>query len=313
MTKTLFGYDSCFLEHLTGEHPEGPDRLVSIVEAIEKNGMTEALLPVKKRVAVDPWIQQIHTKDYIERFRLACENGETYIDSAESAICPKSYEIARVAVSVTLAACDMIMAGEANNGFCALRPPGHHAEVDKSMGFCMFNNIAIACKYLQKHHGLKRILILDWDVHHGNGTQNSFERDPSVLFCSFHQHPATLFPGTGWPQEQGEGLGRGFTLNLPLEPGSGDSECMEQFQRRFLPKAHEFMPEFILVSAGFDGHIDDPMAELAMTDTAFDAITLDVMEIANKYCKGRVLSILEGGYDLETLGRCVVKHIKCMM
>ncbi len=313
MTKTLFGYDSCFIEHITGDHPEGPDRLESILEAIEKNDLASKLLSVDKRVDVDKWIESVHTPEYINRFRQACENGQAYIDSPESAICAKSYDIARVAVSVTLAACDMIMAGEAKNGFCALRPPGHHAERSQSIGFCMFNNIAIACRYLQKHHGLERILILDWDVHHGNGTQHSFESDPTVFFCSLHQHPATLFPGTGWPQEQGEGIGRSFSMNLPLQPEADDTECLEQFRERFIPKAHEFRPDFILISAGFDGHVDDPLAELKMTETGFIQMTQELMTLADLYCNGRMMSILEGGYNLDSLSNCVVEHIKCMM
>ena len=181
------------------------------------------------------------------------------------------------------------------------------------MGFCLFNNIAIACRYLQKRHKIKRILILDWDVHHGNGTQHSFERDDSVFYCSLHQHPATCYPGTGWSNENGEGPGRGFTLNLPLEPGAGDDECLQIFRQKFLPEAKQFNPDFVLISAGFDGHRHDPLSQMNMTEKAYHEMAEEMLNLAQNCCQGRLLSILEGGYHLDALSRCVLDHVTLLM
>jgi len=310
---TAIGYDEIFLQHRTGKHPERPARLVSIVEKLKKDMIWDRLLAVENRVDPDAWIRLIHTEAYIERLKSACENELPFIDTPDSAICRDSYEAARQAVSVSLAACDLIVAGEARNGFCALRPPGHHAEADRSMGFCLFNNAAIAGRYLQRQYGLKRILILDWDVHHGNGTQNSFWRDDTVFYCSLHQHPATCFPGTGWPNEFGEGPGRGYTLNLPLEPGAGDEEFLELFRTNFMPMAREFRPSFVLISAGFDGHRKDPLAQLNLSEEAYILAGQEIKRLAEEYCQGRLLSLLEGGYQLGVLSQCVADHIKVLL
>lgn len=309
----MLGYDKVFLEHRTGEHPECPERLGAIMAKLERKGLLDELVEVERRVEPDKWIETIHTQTYIDRLKRACQDHEPYIDSADSAICPDSYRVAREAVGVALGACEMIMMGQASNGFCALRPPGHHAEHDKSMGFCLFNNIAIASKYLQQQHGLKRILILDWDVHHGNGSQHSFEADDTVFYCSLHQDPATLYPGTGRPDEVGVGKGRGYTLNLALEPGTGDEAYMEMFRSCFLTAARDFRPNFVLVSAGYDGHRNDPLAQLNLTEKAYGQMTREVKGLAREFCDGRLLSLLEGGYDLETLGDCVLGHVKELM
>ncbi len=309
---TLLGYHDIFLEHNTGPHPECSERLKSIMTVLRENGTLGSLKPVSADVEAEEWILLNHSQEYYDRFRSACNNKEKYIDSPDSAISEKSYEAAMKAVSTTLSACDMIMTGEADNGFCALRPPGHHAEHGKSMGFCMFNNVAIAARYLKKRYKLNRVLILDWDVHHGNGTQHSFASDSSVFFCSIHQHPATMYPGTGWPAEQGKGIGRGFTLNLPLNPEVGDSECLDVFRTNFLPAAEDFKPEFILISAGYDGHIDDEMSQLNLTENSYNQMTIKLKELANKFSQGRILSLLEGGYDLQSLSNCVREHVKLL-
>ena len=310
---TLLGYDDIFLQHRTGEHPERPARLTSIIERIKRDGLFDKLKPVDNHIDPDQWIKEIHSEDYIERLRAACNDNLPFIDCPDSAICVDSYEVARKAVAITLAACDMILSGQATNGFCPVRPPGHHAEADRSMGFCLFNNVAVAGRYLRKQHGLQNILILDWDVHHGNGTQHSFEKDNTVFYCSIHQHPATLYPGTGWPNEFGQGMGRGYTLNLPLEPGAGDEQCLDFFRTNFLPVARDFNPDFVLISAGFDGHRKDPLAQLNMTEQGFDTMTGEMMDFAEKYCNGRLLSLLEGGYQLGTLNNCVAQHLEVLM
>ena len=309
---TLLGYDDIFVQHRTGQHPERPARLTSIMETLRSDRIWPSLLPVTERIDPDPWILNIHAEEYVDRLRLACENQLPFIDSDDTAICPDSFRVAREAVAITLGACDMIVSGGADNGFCPLRPPGHHAEHDLAMGFCLLNNIAIACRYLQEQHKLKKILILDWDVHHGNATQHSFERDDTVFYCSLHQHPATLFPGTGWPHEFGEGPGRGFTLNLTMEPGAGNEECLELFNVNFLPVAREFNPDFILVSAGFDGHRKDPLSQLTMSEAGYEELTRSTLELARQCCDGRFLSLLEGGYQLGALSSCVLNHVKLL-
>jgi len=310
---TLFGYDDVFLMHDTGEHPECPSRLSAILAALEQEDFFQNLQPVTRRVDPTDWIRKNHSDTYIDRLKKACLNNERYIDTPDSAISSNSYNVACRAVALGLAACDMIMSRQSDNGFCALRPPGHHAEYDKSMGFCLFNNIAIACRYLQQKHGLKRILILDWDVHHGNGTQHSFERSNSVFYCSLHQHHASLYPGTGRPNEIGLNAGRGYTMNLALAPGAGDDDCLEMFSRIFMPKAKEFAPDFVLISAGFDGHRNDPLAGLNLTEKSYNQMTNQIKNLAENCCNGRLLSFLEGGYDLETLGSCVAGHIRKLL
>jgi acetoin utilization deacetylase AcuC-like enzyme len=310
---TIFGYDDKFLEHQTGKHPERPVRLTSIVEKLRSNGHWNQLQFITERVEPDEWIRQIHSSEYIKRLKAACEDGLGFIDCPDSAISAQSYQVAREAVAMTLAACDRIISGRADNGFLALRPPGHHAEHDRSMGFCLFNNVAVAGRYLQKRHGITRVLILDWDVHHGNGTQHSFESDNTVFYGSLHQHPATLYPGTGWPNEIGKGLGRGTTLNLTLEPGAGDQECLEMFRENFLPAAQLFQPEFILISAGFDGHANDPLAQLNMTNEGYRTLAREMTALARQYCNGRLLSFLEGGYELEALSQCATEHIEILL
>ncbi|MBN1765389.1 MAG: histone deacetylase [Sedimentisphaerales bacterium] len=311
---TLLGYHNLFLQHRTGRHPERPARLTAIIETLKHENLWSHLKSVTgDDIDPDPWILTNHSQEYVNRLQQACQNQLPFIDSPDSAICPDSYRVAQKAVAVTLDACDIIIGQQAQNGFCALRPPGHHAEYDRSLGFCLFNNVAIAGRYLQQKHNIKKILIFDSDVHHGNGTQHSFERDNTVFYCSLHQHPATLYPGTGWPQEVGEGPGRGFTLNLPLEPGAGDDECLEMFRVNFLPVAREFNPDFVLISAGFDGHRKDPLSQLNMSDIAYDEMTKDMITLAQNCCQGRLLTLLEGGYHLGVLGHCVSNHIKLLM
>ena len=181
------------------------------------------------------------------------------------------------------------------------------------MGFCLFNNVAVVCHYLQKHHGVKRIVILDWDVHHGNGTQHIFEADRTVFYCSLHQHPATCYPGTGWAEETGIDDGIGYTMNLPLEPGSHDEQWMDLFRGKFMECARRFKPDFVLVSAGFDGHQEDPLAQMNLTEMAYSEMTRELKQLAQTHCQGRMLSVLEGGYHLEALGRCVSRHVQSLM
>jgi acetoin utilization deacetylase AcuC-like enzyme len=215
-----------------------------------------------------------------------------------------------MAVSGVLTAIDRVMEGSLLNAFCAVRPPGHHAESNRAMGFCLFNNVAIGARYLQKRHGLKRIFILDWDVHHGNGTQHSFYDDPTVFYFSTHQYP--FYPGTGSEAERGAGEGEGTTLNCPLPSGSGDREMLSIFEKELASSVMSFSPDFILLSAGFDAHRDDPLASLQVTDGGFREMTRIVKSLAQTACQGRVVSSLEGGYNLAALARSVGVHLEIL-
>jgi acetoin utilization deacetylase AcuC-like enzyme len=198
-----------------------------------------------------------------------------------------------------------------NNVFAAVRPPGHHAEKTQAMGFCIFNNIAIAARYLQKKYKLEKIFILDWDVHHGNGTQHSFEDDPTVFYCSLHQYPH--YPGTGAARERGTGAGEGFTLNIPMSAGSADEEYLTAFEEKVILAADSFAPDFVLISAGFDAHQDDPLAGIRLSDDIYYQMSKTMKEISERHCSGRLISFLEGGYNLSALARSTAAHLKALM
>jgi acetoin utilization deacetylase AcuC-like enzyme len=231
------------------------------------------------------------------------------LDQSDTPTEPRSFATALLAIGAGLRCCDAVVAGEVQRAFAAIRPPGHHAEPDRSMGFCLFNNIAIAARYLQEKHGIGQIAIIDFDVHHGNGTQAVFEADPTVLFISLHQDPRTCYPGSGYDWEKGVGLGVGHTLNVPFDPGSGDAEYLAAMRSRVIPALDAFRPEMLLISAGFDAHRDDPLAQIHLSDEAFETITRELAAAADRHCKGRIVSLLEGGYNLRALGRSVVRHL----
>ena len=258
-------------------------------------------------------VRRVHADSYIERLRKACADGLPYIDVPDSGICPGSYEIAQFAAGVVINAVEGVTAGRLDHAFCALRPPGHHAEYDRSMGFCLFNNVAIAAQYLIDHHKLARVLILDWDVHHGNGTQHTFEEDPRVLYISLHGHPAVVYPGTGYSEERGKGPGIGFTVNLPMLPPSGDREYRRAFDDSVLPAVQKFDPQFVLVSAGFDAHRLDPLAPLELETETYGWMTDEVVAVAKRHCGGRLVSLLEGGYDLNALADSVALHVERLL
>ncbi len=227
----------------------------------------------------------------------------------DSTICPESFEIARLAAGAAVNAVDAVMAGRVRNAFCAIRPPGHHAEHGMSLGFCLFNNVAVAAQSLLDRYALSRLLILDWDVHHGNGTQHTFEADPRVLFTSIHGHPGILYPGTGYARERGTGAGEGFTINCPMMPPSSDTEYRKVFDDPILPAIERFRPEFVLISAGFDAHALDPLAPLELPTESFGWMTDAVLDVARRHASGRLVSLLEGGYSLEALADCVTLHL----
>ncbi len=311
MLKTGLVFHEDFLLHNAGAgHPERADRLKSIVKNLTTTNLMEKLELINPELADVKWIEKIHTPEYIKSVEKACELGYTQLD-ADTGICAESYRIALLAVGESLIAADAIMKEKITNAFCAIRPPGHHAEKNRALGFCLFNNIAITAKYLQQKHAIEKILIIDWDVHHGNGTQNAFYEDATVFYFSIHQSPH--YPGTGLINETGIRKGERFTLNVPLTAGHGDEDYIEAFQSKLLPAANKFKPDFILISAGFDAHRDDPLAGMQLTETGFAKLTEIAADLADEFCNGKIISFLEGGYNLEKLAASVAAHIEILI
>lgn len=303
--------DDRFRRHATGDgHPESPARLQVIQDALAETGVLETCTRLEPVPAAEGVIQYVHTHAYLTRLDAACRQGYPYIDVPDSAICPESYDIARLAAGGVIEAARTVARGDLRRAFCAVRPPGHHAEADRSLGFCMLNNVAIAVCTVRAEFKLDRLLVLDFDVHHGNGTQHAFEADPSVLVISLHGHPNYLYPGTGFEEETGVGPGRGYTMNIPFLPGATDEDYRTAFRNRVIPAVGRFAPQMIFVSAGFDAHRDDPIGNLALTDEIFGWMTATLVELAERHAQGRLLSVLEGGYDAGVLSRCVPEHVR---
>jgi acetoin utilization deacetylase AcuC-like enzyme len=311
MKRTGFVYDERYLLHLTGNyHPESPERLLAIHKWLETSGMLSKLIPIKVTRANQRWIEAVHNIHYIMRFDEACIAGMGEFEHPDNAICRDTYETAFLAVGGVLNAIDAVIKGEVDNAFCAVRPPGHHAEVDRAMGFCYFNNVAIGARYLQQQHGVGRVGIIDFDVHHGNGTQHIFDRDPSVFYYSIHEHPSFAYPGTGREFETGIGEGEGFTTNSPVLPGRGDDDYKRLIMQDLVPAFKKFNPEFILLSAGFDAHESDMMSGTNLTTEGYDFISEVLINLVNRCSGGRVVSVLEGGYNLDVMPMLVENHIR---
>jgi len=306
-------FDERYKRHVPGAgHPERPARLDAIAAGLEWSGLFSRCLRIEPPRASEEQICRVHDPRYVARLKAACEAGQHFIDCTDSGICPDTYEIALLSAGGVIEAAERIGAGKLRRAFCAVRPPGHHAERDRSMGFCFFANVVLAARVLLDKYGLRRVLILDWDVHHGNGTQHLLEADPSVLFISLHGHPDYLYPGTGYAHERGIGPGEGFTLNIPFLPGSGDADYREAFTSQVIPAVERFEPQAIILSAGFDAHADDPLAFIELTDDAFVWMMRQVLELSRRYAEGRILSVLEGGYNLDVLRRCVAEHVQLL-
>lgn len=313
-SKTFLVSHPIYLKHDTGEfHPENPKRLQAILTGLEEADLISSLQSVLPQEAAMHWVEKVHQKDYIETVRQDVLSGAHFLStkSGNTAICPRSFEVALWAVGGVLKACDAVMSGEAKNAFCAIRPPGHHATPNRGMGFCLFNNVSIAARYLQEKHNLEKILIVDWDVHHGNGTQDIFYEDGSVFFFSTHQRP--WYPWSGSTEETGAGQGKGATLNAPLPAGSGDKEIIEAFEQKLWPKVKQFKPDFVLISAGFDSRNTDPLGRFRVTDAGFKKLTRMMKQMAGEHAEGRLVSMLEGGYSFKGLAQAVPAHIDELM
>jgi len=299
--------DSVYTQHQPGPgHPERPDRIVAVSAALEHSGLLGRMSRVHPRRATEEELEPCHTPRYLEIVRRDFAHGAYELSTGDTAIGPGSLEVALDAVGGVLNAVDAVLSGTARNAFCAVRPPGHHATPVRGMGFCIFNNVAIAARHAQQQYGIHRVLIADWDVHHGNGTQDIFYSDPSVLFFSTHQSP--WYPGTGAAGETGDGAGLGTTMNCPFPAGSGHSEIVGAFLQRVIPAAKEFRPELVLLSAGFDSREGDPLGRFTLSDADFRELTQIVLEIADDHSDGRLVSVLEGGYSLSGLASAVEAH-----
>ncbi len=309
---TGFVYDKVYLEHDTGRgFPERAQRLTAIVTRLEQRGLMGRLTPIRRSADATKWITAIHDPLYVKQVKRSCEQGAALINTHDVPICKRSYAVAVAAVEGVLSAVDAVVAGKVRNAFCAIRPPGHHALKDRAMGFCIFNNVAIAARAIQQKHKLAKVLIVDWDVHHGNGTQAAFYDDPTVFYFGIHRSP--FYPGTGAASERGEGKGVGTTLNVPVAAGSGDAVFVRAFEEKLRPAAMTFKPDFVLISAGFDAHKDDPLGGCAVTAKGYASLTRIVKTIAETCCKGRLVSVLEGGYSMEGLADSVEAHVRALM
>jgi len=305
-------YDETYLRHLTSAgHPECPERLLAIMDHLRSEGLLQKLDRVEPVVARMEWIEAVHTKSYIDLARREIEAGRACLSTGDTCVCPETFAVALRAAGGCVAAVDAVLDGRVRNAFCAVRPPGHHASPRAGMGFCVFNNAAVAARYAQRVRGVGKVLIADWDIHHGNGTQDVFYDDGSVFYCSthlYHNYPMPL-TGRGFEEETGEGDGEGTNLNMPMPRGSGDAEIVGAFRERLVPAMETFGPELMIVSTGFDSRIGDPLGGLELTDAGFAELTRLLMSLAN----GRLVSVLEGGYSLEGLARGAAMHVRTLM
>lgn len=304
---TLLYYDPIFMEHLTGEHPERPARVLSVVRYLSFTGLDSACSRPAWEPASAERLAYVHTADHIETVRRVAEAGGGYLD-ADTVVSRRSYDVARMAAGAVCDAVGRVLAGEDRTAFCLVRPPGHHATADLAMGFCLFNNIAIGARTAIREHGIERVLIIDFDVHHGNGTQAIFWQDPQVGFFSMHR--SSFYPGTGDAEETGAGPGLGTTLNVPVLFGTPPEEQLDTFSHSLRLFAADIRPQLVMVSAGFDAHRDDPIGSLGLVSDDFRKLTRIVLEIAGQYADGRVVSVLEGGYNAEALADCVEAHLQ---
>ena len=301
-------YDPAMLRHEPGgDHPESPKRLDAVMESVRALERQSRLTVAAPRPATEDEILRVHTPQYLKLVGAEIEAGRRTLSTGDTELSSGSLGAALAAAGTVVSAVDAVVGGRARHAFCAVRPPGHHASQARGMGFCVFNNIAIGARHAARAHGVERILIADWDVHHGNGTQEVFWSDGSVLFFDTHQHP--WYPGTGSPTETGEGKGRGRIVNRPFPAGAGRDEILGAFRTELVPAAEHFKPQLVMISAGFDSRAGDPLGKFTLTDADFSELTAIVAGIARQHAGGRVVSVLEGGYSRDGLARAVSAHL----
>ena len=310
MNKTGYASDPFYLRHETEPHPENPGRLTAIQNRLESSEFYNNLIPIQPRKATAEEIGMVHDSGYVASVKQSCADEVRNLD-ADTVISSNSYDAALLSAGAGMKAIDQLIDGNIHNAFCAVRPPGHHAEQDHAMGFCLFNNVGIAARYAQKTKGLNKIFIFDWDVHHGNGSQHSFYSDPSIYYSSTHQYP--FYPGTGAKEETGTGDGLGTTLNLPMDAYSDDDDYLSAVENKLIPEIQHYKPDLIIISAGFDAHQNDPLAQIQLTTDCFGKMTELLMGIAMDVCDGRLLSMLEGGYDYDALSDSVRLHMQTLL
>ena len=309
--KTGLAYDPACKLHLPRPgHPERPERIDAALAGAGQTARAEDVIELGPRAVSDRELELCHTPNYIALVKHEIAAGLWQLSTGDTEVCEDTLDAALAAVGCVLAAVDAVFQGSVANAFCVVRPPGHHAAADCGMGFCVFNNIAIAARYAQREYGVERVLVADWDVHHGNGTQAIFRKDPSVFYFSTHQSP--LYPGTGRAAETGVGEGTGATLNCPLAMGMGRTQILTAFREKLVPAMREFRPQFVLVSAGFDAAQQDPIGGLTLTHDDFAELTQVVMDIADEHAESRLVSVLEGGYDLLGLMNAAAAHFRAL-
>ena len=304
MATAIYTHPDCTLHEMGEGHPESPMRLKAILAALESSGLASKLSMREAPEARREHLERVHDAQHVDLiFESAPERGYAYLDP-DTSMNAKSLSAALRAAGAVVSATDAVMAGDASNAFCAVRPPGHHATPTRPMGFCIFNNVAIGAMHAIEQHGLERVAVLDFDVHHGNGTEDAFHEDPRVMLCSTFQHPYYPYCGADSSNEH--------IINVPLPAmtdGRGFREAVERF---WIPALDEFSPQMVFVSAGFDAHRDDPLAYLKLDDEDYRWVTEKLMDVADRHAEGRVVSTLEGGYNTEALGRCVVEHVRAL-
>ena len=312
MPSTVLLAPDSSLGHITPHgHPERPERFSAVRRALKTSGLGTRVRKIEAATASPETLLLCHDATYVRLVAREVAEGRRKLSTGDTYLSPQTLVAARSAVGAVCAAVDAVISGPEMRAFCALRPPGHHARPDQGMGFCVFNNAAIGARHGIRVHGIERVLIADWDVHHGNGTQDIFYEDPAVLYFSTHQSP--WYPGTGMPSETGEGAGHGTTINCPFPAGAGREEILGAFRDRLLPAANAFRPDLVLVSAGFDSRLGDPLGRFRLRDDDFQELTGLLLEVADKHSEGRFVSVLEGGYSLHGLCEGVKSHLAALL
>ena len=313
MNNTGLLLDSFFCEHDSGEnHPEAPGRIQAIQRQLKEDGLIDKSHKIKNRNVTDDEILLCHKNSYLKTVLKEIDgNRSGMLSTGDTNFGQNSLKVARRASGGLLNAVDAVIDGTVKNAFCAVRPPGHHATADRGMGFCIFNNAAIAARYAQEKHGVERVAIIDWDVHHGNGTQDIFYEDGSVFYFSTHQHP--WYPGSGSYSETGRGNGRNTTLNVPLPAGSGMDQIGSAFRNKFTARMKDFKPDLMIISAGFDSRKDDPLGQFTLSDQDFVDLTKILLDLAGEFSGGKLVSVLEGGYNQSGLAKAVSHHLGALL